>query len=183
MEIVRSRHGVDARDVMQNLFLLGHIKISDLAEAYESKEKPHTNGKSYAPVNGINGHASIAGQLDCILIELLQAGLVETVTESMFRSPTDTFTHVEKEILQLHFGGSTKGGKQKEELKAMVKDRLQTIRSDGPDWRRKGNKRAMNGDPVNGLNGSGKRRRLSDGDGVISDEKICTDDGNILDVG
>ena len=187
LEIVESRYGVHARDVVQNLFLLGHIKVSDLAGAYESRRKPHINGKGHAPANGISGHpkghASSAGELDSILARLLQAGLIETVTECMFRSPTDTYNHAEREILQLNFGGSTKGGKQKDELKALMKDRLQNIRSNGPDWRLKGNKRTLNGDAVDGLNGASKRRKLSDGGGVVSDDEICKDDSTRLDVG
>jgi DNA-directed RNA polymerase III subunit RPC3 len=187
MEIVESRYGVYSRDVVQNLFLLGHIKLSDLAEAYQSKEKPHINGKGggHAPVNGMNGLANghISSALDSILIRLLQAGLIETVTGNMFRSPTDTYNKVEKEILQSNFGGSTKGVKQKDELKAMIKDQLQAMRSECPDWTPKGNKRALNGDPVNGFSGTGKRRKLSENGGAANGDQIFKVEDSGLDVG
>jgi DNA-directed RNA polymerase III subunit RPC3 len=175
MDIVESRHGVHARDVVQNLLLLGHTKVSDLEEAYESKQKHYSygNGNGYVMANGTNSqsrsHVSSASQLHTILAQLLQAGLVEPVVKSMFRSPTDTYKKIEREILHESFGGSTKGVKQKEELKVKIRDRLQALRTEGREWKPHGKKRLLNGEHVNG--------------GAVNGDHFYEDDGTRLDVG
>ena len=172
MEMVNARYGSLALSVVQNLLLLGHTKVSDLAEAHGPNQKPPPNGDSNGHVV-INGsmpndgtsslHVPSDAQLDVILCDLLETGFVEPVVQSMFRSPTDTYSHVEKEILQNVYGGSTKGTKQKDELKGRVRERLQEIRSEGRDWEVQSNKRALDGGSANGINGTAKRRRLSNG--------------------
>ena len=188
MEAVESRFGVLAKDVVQSLLQLGHTKVSDLVRGFEAKDKRingHANGHAAANrINGVNGNgnAITAGQLHSVLAQLLQAGLIEPVTETMFRSPTDTYNMVEKEMLQLHYGGSTKGVKQKEELKNKIRDRLQSLRDENRDWEPKaGKKRPRNGELSNGINGSGKRRRLSNG--AVNGDHTYEDDGTRLDVG
>lgn len=187
MNIVEERYGARARDVVQNLLLLGHTKISDLAAAYESVKKPQVNGTSngHSTTNDTTraekSHITSAGQLDAILYQLLDAGLVEPVTQRMFRSPSDTYNQVEKEQLDTHFGGSTKGTKQKEELNRNISARLRDLRSEGRDWRPKGKKRPYNGDGPNGVNGAAKRRRLSNG--AVNGDSHYEDETIRLDVG
>lgn len=187
MEIVESKFGNHARDVVQNLFLLGHTKVSDLVEAYESQQELHAKENGIGHTNGINGHDEAhniaAGQLHMILAQLLQAGLIEPVIESMFRSPTDIYNKVEREILQERFGGSTKGFKQKDELKANIQARLHDLRSEGREWRLQGKKRSSHGDQVNGANGSSKKRRIPSDSGAVNGDHSCEDDGMRLDVG
>jgi DNA-directed RNA polymerase III subunit RPC3 len=170
------------------LLLLGHTKVSDLEEAYESKQKNyiHANGHGTSMVNGTNGqsrsHVSSTGQLHTILAQLLQAGLVEPVVKSMFRSRTDTYKEIERELLHESFGGSTKGVKQKEELKVRILDRLRALRTEGREWKPHGKKRPLNSEHVNGISVSSKRRRLSNG-GAVNGDHFYDDDGTRLDVG
>lgn len=193
MEVVESRYGEFARNVMQNLFLLGHTKVSDLAEAYESGTKTNTNAKTNGHtvangtngVNGVNGHGeahSSTGPLHTILSHLLQAGIIEPVVESMLQSPTDLYNKIERELLAANFSGSTKGNKQKEELKAQIRSRLNAARTEGRQWHGKAKKRPANGDH-NELNGNNKRRRLSSDGGSVNGDYLYEDDGTRLDVG
>ncbi|RKF79448.1 DNA-directed RNA polymerase III subunit rpc3 [Golovinomyces cichoracearum] len=173
LEAVESRYGTMARDVVQNLFLLGHTKISDLEEAYQSKQKQQISRENHHPSTSENGDINknskfkqeqmyTVGQLHSVLLRLLQSGVIEEVYEHMFRSPTDTYSRIEKETLQMYFGGSTKGAKQKEELKLKVRARLQALRSDTQKWQSKVKKGLHHVDFSNGVNQMNKRRKLSD---------------------
>ncbi|KAF4625732.1 hypothetical protein G7Y89_g12428 [Cudoniella acicularis] len=187
MDAVENRYGGLARDLVHNLLLLGHTKVSDLAEAYESNQKEAAYGKSngHPTINGVNGHAKVhattVGQLHNVLYRLLEAGVVEPVVENMLRSPSDIYNKLEKEILKESYGGSTKGTKQKEEVAGRIRDGLQALRSEGRDWKSKANKRPLNGEHTNGINGSTKRRRLSHGGGVVNGDHVYEDDGTRLD--
>lgn len=159
----------------------------DLARDYESGPK-HANGNGkrngHATTNGMNGHGNeypSTGPLHTVLSRLLQAGIIEPLNASMLRSPTDLYNTVEKEVLTTFFGGSTKGGKQKDELKIKIQARLESARTEGPDWQPKGKKRMANGD-YTGVNGN-KRRRLSNGSEVVNGDQLYEDDGTRLDVG
>ncbi|CCU81166.1 unnamed protein product [Blumeria hordei] len=177
METVEDRFGAVAKDVVQNLLLLGHTKIADLEGAYEAQQKNlkenadsqddsqivvMTDRTSKAQVRNSDKICSV-GHLHSILLRLLQAGVVEEVAEHMFCSPTDTYNNTEREVLQLYYGGDTKGSKQKEELKIRVKTRLQSLRSDAKIWRSKGKKRQYENSNLGGLNNIGKPTPLSNG--------------------
>ncbi|RDL38419.1 uncharacterized protein BP5553_02759 [Venustampulla echinocandica] len=184
MEFVQDKYGPLARDVVHNLLLLGHTQISDLEEAYESKGKDKVNGSgSDRPaVNGMNGHAKSnavsAGQLHTVLFRLFEAGLIERVIADMFRSPSDTYNQLEKDIMRDSYGGSAKGPKQKDELKSRIRDKLQDMRANGRDWKPNGKKRPLNGEHMNGAT---KRRRLSHGSGAVNGDPVHEDDGFRLD--
>ncbi|KAK2624258.1 hypothetical protein QTJ16_006208 [Diplocarpon rosae] len=199
LQSVESRFGSFARDVMQNLFLMGHTKISDLAAVYESvpahisspaphSKTIHPNGKSktngYAATNGVNGQSTehpSTGSLHTVLAHLLEAGIIEPVVDSMFRSPTDLYNKIEKEVTNTVFGGGTKGVKQKEELKVKIQQRLESIRTEGLQWQPQGKKRFATGSH-NGANGSHKRRRFSNGDHVTNGDRSYEDDGTRIDL-
>jgi DNA-directed RNA polymerase III subunit RPC3 len=189
MEIVESRYGGPAKEIVQNLFQLGHTKVSELVAAYEALDKrPNGNSNGHTGANGVNGvrdrdkQVRSAGHLHTILTQLLQAGLIESVNEHMFRSPTDTYNMIERDVLQADYQGSTKGNKQKDELKSKIRDRLRQLRDERGDWKPKaGKKRALTGDLTNGVNGSGKRRRLSNG--TVNGDSNYEDEGARLDVG
>ncbi|CZR53957.1 related to DNA-directed RNA polymerase III chain RPC82 [Phialocephala subalpina] len=184
--MAETRFGPAARDVVQKLFLLGNTSVSDLEAAYESKHEQHVNGNaegSSVIPNGVNEHkaspVSSTGHLHSVLNRLLEVGFIEPVVHSMFLSPADTYNKVERGILQESFGGSTKGAKQKDDLKLRVKNQLQSIRSDR-EWKGKGIKRPLNGGHVNGVNGTNKRRRLSNGSSTVSSDHLYEDDGTRL---
>ncbi|KAL2066242.1 hypothetical protein VTL71DRAFT_2313 [Oculimacula yallundae] len=188
MEVVESRFGTFARDVMQNLFLLGHTRISDLAAVYDSGPQLHpkhkTNGHATTNgTNGVNGHDKehpTTGPLHTVLAHLLQSGMVEIVVESMLRSPTDLYSKIEREVEETFYQGGTKGLKQKEEMKLKIQARLDSARIEGQNlWQMKGKKRMANGDH-NGTNGNHKRRRLSNGN-CDTAKDLYEDDGTRLD--
>lgn len=184
---MESRYGSEARGVVQNLLLLGHTKIGDLADAYggsgaaQSQVRRPANGNDER-TNGQTEHdvdkLSSAGQLYLILCRLLQSGLVEPVTESMFRSPADAYSRAEQEIVQTYFSGGTKGLKQKEDLKSKIKDRLRASRDEGKNWMEnsKGVKRALNG----AISAPEKRRKLVNGDAHTEEDGVTLDVGVIL---
>jgi DNA-directed RNA polymerase III subunit RPC3 len=179
---VESRYGALARDVAQNLFLLGHTKVGDLTDAYQRSRESVQNGDSNAVIESGAQPCSPA-QLDSILYKLLEAGLVEPVTDIMFRSPDDTYNEVEKAILDTEFAGGTKGTKQKETLKGLIRDKLDFLRVESRNWKPKGNKRKLDGAPLNGTNGSAKRRKLSNGSLAINGNHAHEHEGLRLEVG
>jgi DNA-directed RNA polymerase III subunit RPC3 len=190
VEIVESRYGALGADVMGNLFLSGHSTVKQLVSGYESRlteaEAEAKKDRDGHLTNGVNGqskpHLNPVAQMHGILTELLETGLIEPLFESMFRSPTDTYNQIEKEILQRDFGGSTKGIKQKDELKAKIQARLQDLRYDR-EWKPKGKKRPLNRNHATGLNGASKRRKLFNGGGAVNGDHYFEDDGVRLDVG
>jgi DNA-directed RNA polymerase III subunit RPC3 len=193
VELVTSRFGVLAREIMQNILLLGHAKVSDIADAIRTPNKPHTNSdtkghtgtNSVNGINGINGKPKAlvpaVGQLDHILAQLLQSGFIEPVTEQMFRSPTDAYNIVEKKLLHDNYAGQTKGTRQKEELKEKVRGQLKSLRDEGRSWKSAGNKRP--GDLVNGVTEQGKKRRHSRSEAPVNGAHAVQDEGFRLDVG
>jgi DNA-directed RNA polymerase III subunit RPC3 len=185
LDVVESRYGSLSRDVVQKLLLLGHAKVCDLAETYQLNKEPLTNGNGHGNGNAVveaKTRIHSLGQLDSILYNLLEAGLLEPVTELMFRSPDDIYNEVEKDILKNEFSGSTKGTKQKEMLKTQVRDKLGYLRRESQNWKGKGNKRKFDSVPLNGNNGTSKRRRLSNGSLAVNGH-AQGDEGLRLEVG
>lgn len=192
IEYVHSRYGHLAQNIVQNLLFLGHAKIDDLLEACKQIQPPneaHINGdgKAGSLANGVhNGSDASAGcpipdKLLDMMYQLLESGLVTPVKQTMLQSPSDLYSHVEKEILRTYFPNGIKGTKQKEEAKAKIIEKLQDIRSEGEAWQHKGAKRALNGFHING---GGKRRKLANGVGVVDCESHAPhSESNRVDVG
>jgi DNA-directed RNA polymerase III subunit RPC3 len=187
VELVNDRYGTVAKDIVQNLLLLGHGRVSDLEAAYQATNNAHTNSDSMRHndtnhLHSINGKSQSlsVGQLHSVLTRLLQSGFVEPVMERMFRSPTDTQNVVEKEELRRNYGGQTKGTRQKEELKIKVRQQLKSWRDGGRGWQLVGSKGP--GERMNGINGQGKKRRLSRGEAAVNGNHVFQDDGLQLDV-
>ncbi|RYP84564.1 hypothetical protein DL769_001152 [Monosporascus sp. CRB-8-3] len=150
LEMIRENYGDTAKSLIQDVLVLGHIKISDLVEAYKNKapdgEKTPVNGivkdeddedgdhglngnsNHVNGVNGssVNGYASEVDQKDPIaqvyfhLARLLAAGILEPVSSIMFQSPTDLKTAIEQEVLRNEFPTGIRGIKQKRELETAV---------------------------------------------------------------
>lgn len=194
VEIARSRYGDLAAEIMGELFLSGHSTVRDLVSVYSARlaEAETRIKREERLTNGINGQSKVSvqtpvqaysnptGQIHGVLTELLDSGLIQPLSADMFRSPTDTYNAVEKETLQREYGGSTKGTKQKDELKEKIREGLQALRSE-QEWKRMGKKRALNGNHANGVNGASKRRRLSNG--AVNGDHYFEHDGPRLDVG
>ncbi|PQE24223.1 hypothetical protein CJF31_00002432 [Rutstroemia sp. NJR-2017a BVV2] len=161
LEIVEDRYGATATVLIEQLLLLGHAKVSDIIENAELDHKPHANGNG-APngnANGNSAHAHSAGQLNAMLINLLEDELIQPVSRNMFKSPTDTYNVIERELLRDIYGGATRGTKQKDELKSKIRDRLQELRVQVPNWRPVGYNQPSKNTHLNGS--APKRRRLS----------------------
>lgn len=192
LQAVESRYGTVAKDIVQNLLLLGHTRISHLESAYEAKINQQTNktldetssakkNETNIPSEGEPAGIHTLGQLHAVLLRLLQVGVVEEVLAHMFSSPSDTYSRIEKETTMMYFGGSIKGAKQKEELKMKVRARLHALRSDTQKWQIKGKKRPLNGELSGSTSQVNKRRKIS-GDGTSSIEYVYEDKGLQLDV-
>ncbi|RYO92393.1 hypothetical protein DL766_000363 [Monosporascus sp. MC13-8B] len=150
LEMVRENYGDIAKGLVQDVLVLGHIKMSDLVEAYKNKapsggNKPvngvvkdehdedddhglNADGTHVNGVNGssVNGFASEEDEKDPIaqayfhLARLLAAGILEPVSSMMFQSPTDLKTAIEQEVLRNDFPAGIRGIKQKRELETAV---------------------------------------------------------------
>ncbi|RYP71997.1 hypothetical protein DL771_004466 [Monosporascus sp. 5C6A] len=155
LEMVREKYGDIAKGLVQDVLVLGHIKISDLVEAYKNKAPGGENG----PVNGVvkdehdqddghglngnsnhvdgvngssaNGFAGEEDKKDPItqvyfhLARLLAAGILEPVSSMMFQSPTDSTTAIEQEVLRSDFPTGIRGIKQKRELETAVAKKVE----------------------------------------------------------
>jgi DNA-directed RNA polymerase III subunit RPC3 len=194
LEAVDIRHGSLARDLIQQLFLLGHAPVSDVLAAY-GNQKSLSNGfhNGHAAINGINGAVnhtdSYSDILNPILGRLLQAGLVRPFTKRLLRSPMDTYNQAEQKLLKLEkYAGGVKGPKAKAELKGEIRAEMQKVfRREEEERNPRGKKRARNG-LTNGVNGNGKRRKVSTGGYAINGYAINgdfshDDEDNSLEVG
>ncbi len=168
LEIIQNRYGNDAKDVVQNLLLLGHAKVADLAEAYKSKAKL-TNGTANGQVNGNSNSVN----LDGILKRLLDDGFVEPLVKSMFKSPADIFSETEREMIRAG-GDSTgppKAGKAADELRLQVLRSMERAREQR-SWR-SGNLKRYNTGIVPA---SEKRRKLANGRAAATGPDVFEDD-------
>ncbi|TGO16767.1 hypothetical protein BTUL_0024g00370 [Botrytis tulipae] len=186
LEIAEERFGSVAAEIMGQLVLLGHAKISDIIAELNKNHEPHANGNG----NGINGatngngvHSYTSGQLNHTLIQLLEEGFIQPVGQNMFRSPTDSYNAVEKALLQDSYGGATRGTKQKDELKMRIRGQLQELRAQVPNWKPVGYNRLSTNGHMNGT--ASKRRRLSQNGGAnngydFGDDESSRLDGNLV---
>ncbi|KIM98849.1 hypothetical protein OIDMADRAFT_126614, partial [Oidiodendron maius Zn] len=180
LEVVESRYGDVARELVQNLFLMGHAKVGDLIDSYLRNRKPPTNGASNTLAE-LDAQQHSPARLDSILCKLLEATLLQPATHLSFRSPDDTYNEVEQKLLRDEFSGSTKGTKQKEQLKSRIRETLESMRSEGQNWKLKCSKRKFDGELSNGTNGSAKRRRFSNGSFAVNGNHAHDDESLRLD--
>ncbi|KAJ8071039.1 hypothetical protein OCU04_001386 [Sclerotinia nivalis] len=180
LEIAEERFGSVAADIIGQLVLLGHAKISDIIAELNKSHGTHANG------NGINGatngngvHPYHSGQLNHTLIQLLEEGFIQPVGRNMFRSPTDSYNAVEKALLHEDYGGATRGTKQKEELRSRIRQRLQDLRAEVPNWKPVGYNRPSANGHLNGT--ASKRRRLSHNGTATNGYDFGDDETNRLD--
>ncbi|KAI9647526.1 RNA polymerase III subunit C82 [Ciborinia camelliae] len=182
LEIVGERFGSVASDIMEQLVLLGHAKISDIIAELDKSHEAQINGNG----NGINGatngngtHSYPLAQLNHTLIQLLEEGFIQPVGQNMFRSPTDSYNAVEKALLQDSYGGATRGTKQKDELRMRIRGRLQELRAEIPNWKPVGYNRQSTNGHMNGI--ASKRRRLSHNGSATNGYGFVDDESNKLD--
>jgi DNA-directed RNA polymerase III subunit RPC3 len=182
LEVIESRYGDVAKALLKNLILLGHAKVGDLIDSYLQNRKPPTNGAS-STLAELDAQQYTPARLSSILCKLLEATLLQPVTNLSFQSPDDTYLEVERNLLRDEFQGGTKGPKQKELLKNRIRDTLEPLRSESQIWKPKGNKRKPDNELSNGTNGSAKRRRYSNGSLTVNGNHAPEDESLRLDVG
>ena len=183
LEIAEERFGSVAAEIMGQLVLLGHAKISDIIAELNKNHEPHANGNSNETNGATNGngvHSYPSGQLNHTLIQLLEEGFIQPVGQNMFRSPTDSYNAVEKALLQDSYGGATRGTKQKDELRMRIRGQLQELRAQVPNWKPVGYNRSSTNGHTNDI--ASKRRRLSHSGGATNGYDFGDDESSKLDV-
>jgi DNA-directed RNA polymerase III subunit RPC3 len=170
MDAVETRHGVVARDLVHNLFLMGHASVADLVGSYQAGKhvvqemsignNQDTNGK-----NGeLNHNATSVGFLYSTLVQLLDSSLVKPSHKGLFRSPADIRHEVETALLNGKYAGSAKGPKQRVMMKEDIVNRLQEIESEHPSWTPRNNYQNGFGGTPNNF----KRQKLANGNGLTN---------------
>lgn len=147
VKMVEDRFGEPAGGLVSNLLLLGHAKVSDLADAYGVSSKTGAVDSTYLHVNGngiVNGDDADAGaeknhnhvksleDLHRILRQLLDAGFIIPVRRRHFHPTSDLRNEAERIVKHTLFGGQVKG-KQILEMEVEVKKLLKRWRDDDDD--------------------------------------------------
>lgn len=140
IKLVEDRFGQEAGDVIGNLFLLGHTKVSDLADAYgltgkkrkAENEIDHKNGNSQPNGVGTKESKSLTlMQLHAQLRRLLNAGYVIPLHETYYRPVADLHNEAELVVIRTHFPkGVPKGPKKVAEFQRLVKEQKQKFRDE-----------------------------------------------------
>lgn len=183
LDIVGNVYGDQEKEVMQNLLSMGHTKVEHLRDAYEAKFKQaaqlanvtngHTNGHAHEddeddpfaepsavkkPDSKTGLHIRSLQELDEVLVRLIQAELVSSVTESCFRSWDDTRKAEEDKIRNEYFAGGVRGAKGTEDFNNKVSKKLREVRDEPLSLKGK----------VQGKVQVNKRRKLSEWNSVNS---------------
>lgn len=167
LEMVCDKYGDLAKKLVQDVLVLGHIKIPDLVEAFRGnseggKSSPNgvTNVKEedsddefaldhdIQPPNRVNGtgvngfinseeEAQSSQQIHLVLARLLAAGILEPVSSMMFQSPTDLKTAAEQDVIRSEFPTGIRGIKQKKELEASVAQKVKDFQQGRTNLKRR----------------------------------------------
>ncbi|OJD31969.1 dna directed rna polymerase iii subunit [Diplodia corticola] len=147
VKMVEDRFGESAGGLVSNLLLLGHARISDLADAYGvsfkaggvDSESLHVNGNGI--VNGDDAsagadkrqiHIKTLDDLHRILRQLLDAGFIIPVRRRHFHPTSDLRNEAERIVKANVFGGQVKG-KQVAEMEVEVNKLLKKWRDEEED--------------------------------------------------
>jgi DNA-directed RNA polymerase III subunit RPC3 len=151
LQIVETQHGNAERDLVQALMLLGHARIADLAQAFESR-KPRANGHSNGTGQS-SGMIESEGELNSVLSRLIRAEIIETVRPDSFRNPKDVHAEIERDVTKTR-PGEKASTKNKAESMRLIAERMQQFRDQGTILKRQLDQRMG---PVT------KRRKLENG--------------------
>lgn len=132
--------------------LLGHVRIADLAQAFESR-KPKVNGHSNGAIQSSSGLIESEGELNHVLARLIQAEIVETVRPDSFRNPKDVYFEIERDVTKTR-PGEKASSKNKAESQRLIAERMQQFRDQSTILKRQLDQRRG---PVT------KRRKLENG--------------------
>ncbi|KAI5862264.1 RNA polymerase III subunit RPC82-domain-containing protein [Durotheca rogersii] len=173
LDMVRSKYGQHAHALVHEVLLNGHMRISELVEAWEanraaSKEAPNGsshNSHSHVTGNGLtNGAKGVEADDRNVdpsdlpwdtLAQLLAAGILEPLSPTMYQPSQDLRSAIEQEVMADYPIG-IRGSRQKDEFDKKVLEQLRAIQSASTKLKRK----------LEGYFGAGpssKRRRLANG--------------------
>ncbi|KAI0484620.1 RNA polymerase III subunit RPC82 [Xylariaceae sp. FL0804] len=183
LDIIDTKYGSTAKQLVHEVLVLGRVEIGSLIRYHNREHRPngeavngetrsepdHVNGDVNGHSNHINGnrasydsHVSAEEKADQteqvydILADLIAAGFVEVVDESMLHSPQDRKSAVEQEVTRKEYPNGVRGAKQTEEFDAYVKNRLRELQEKRTELKRHLQNQAL-------LKPSIKRRKLDDG--------------------
>lgn len=188
VETLLGPDGPGARDVMQNILLVGQTKISDLREAYKEKIHHHTRAgkqsenlidKEDEDVNSVAKKSVVPveslARLNSVLCRLAEAELIDVVTPRSFQTAGDIYREVKQDVINDHFPGGPRGAKQKDELQEKLAKALKLIEGEPKSLKRKleqnghgaakRRKIILNGDVANG-------DHLSDADPTLDGHQV-----------
>ncbi|KAI1753128.1 RNA polymerase III subunit RPC82 [Xylaria castorea] len=187
LDVIDRKYGLMAKNIVNDLLMLGHVEIAELIRYHKLKHKKVTingeqnhdhdhdhdleNGDPDDPfdddshyVNG-NGTAHSTGEdvksikadeVYDTMAQLIAAGVVETVSTTMFQSPQDLKASVEQECMK-EFPNGIRGAKVTTEFDTMVKSQIKAIGAERSTTKRKLQESALY-EPSNI-----KRRKLANG--------------------
>ncbi|KAI0397139.1 RNA polymerase III subunit RPC82 [Xylariaceae sp. FL0594] len=183
LEIIDRKYGSAAKELVNDLLMLGHAEVSELVRYRRSQQHRKgttANGKEnaehdygepdddpfeddslYVNGNGVNhdteeGTSSNEDGIYNTLAQLLAAGVIETVSATMFQSPQDLKASIEQECLK-EFPNGIRGAKVSTEFDTMVRSRIKSIGAERTTTKRKLQQSALY-EPSNI-----KRRKLANG--------------------
>ncbi|KFA61126.1 hypothetical protein S40285_02192 [Stachybotrys chlorohalonatus IBT 40285] len=120
LEVVESQYGSLERELVQTLMGLGHAKVHDLSQAFESRNTD-TSGGLNGTHDASSGRIESEAQLSLVLARLIQAEIVETVRPDSFRNPSDVLHEIERDVMAT--GPGEKSTKNKAEHQRQIMER------------------------------------------------------------
>ncbi|KAI9158373.1 DNA-directed RNA polymerase III subunit RPC3 [Paramyrothecium foliicola] len=122
LQTVEAWYGTAERDLVQTLMLLGHARIADLAQAFESR-KPKLNGHSNGSSHPPSGLIESEDELHTVLGRLIQSEIIETVRPDSFRNPKDVYFEIERDVTKTR-PGERASTKNKAEQQRQIAERM-----------------------------------------------------------
>lgn len=188
LDMIHRKYGEDAVSVARLILGAGHIKVSDLVEAYKSNQtkshngSSHTNGQANgttADTSNATGNAEDelepAERVYDIVAHLIVAGILVPVYKSMFQSNEDIKAEFERELSRIYPSGA-RGAKQRQEYD----DRLAMSLSDVHN-ERISLKRQLEPEYLHVL--GTKRRKVANGNATNGHQSTANHDNSWLNVG
>jgi DNA-directed RNA polymerase III subunit RPC3 len=185
LDVIDTKYGTVAKNLVNDILMLGHVEIVELVRYHRVKhgrKKATVNGEQnhdhdlenddpdnpfqddslYVNGNGTN-HDTVdstkptqANDIYNTLAQLIAAGVVETVSSTMFQSPQDLKASVEQECTK-EFPNGVRGARVVTEFDTMVKSQIKAIGAERTTTKRKLQQSALY-EPNNI-----KRRKLANG--------------------
>ncbi|KAI2615160.1 RNA polymerase III subunit RPC82-domain-containing protein [Hypoxylon sp. NC1633] len=153
LDMVRSKYGPHAHDLVHQVLVQGHAKISDLVNFFKDGPNVHAetlngihNGLNHVNGNGngisngttdfeIDVDPDLEDQAYDSLAQLIALGILEPLTPTMYQSPQDLRSTVEQEYMAEYPTG-IRGIKQASDFERSVRDKLSEIQNKSSNLKR-----------------------------------------------